>query len=260
MIRRGFTLVELLVVITIVATLAVLSYAGARRAIDAGRAAKSSVNLKNLVVANNLYAAENATFCPAADQFNTRRWHGKRTSVSAPFDPAKGLLSDYLGKSREVTVCPLFKAIATNHSSFENGTGGYGYNSQYIGGKPGGEYDSTTKLLLAERPANVEDADRTVMFTTTAYARAEGMQEYPTCDPPFWDFGDGNLSSRPNPTVHFRANGKALVAWCDGHVSAERPNDSPEGENPHGGDAASFHLGWFGPEENNGYWNTRKQR
>lgn len=96
------------------------------------------------------------------------------------------------------------------------------------------------------------------MFATTAYARTSGLQEYPYCEPPFWDFGSGPSGERPSPSVHFRANGKALVAWCDGHVSAETNNkDSAHGENPHGGNSHDFPLGWFGPEENNGWWNPR---
>ena len=93
------------------------------------------------------------------------------------------------------------------------------------------------------------------MFTTTALAIADGVQEYPLCEPPFWDFGSGPTESRPTPSVHFRANGKALVAWCDGHVSAEPKVARPDGFNPYNGDAETQNLGWFGPDTNNGYWN-----
>ncbi len=146
---------------------------------------------------------------------------------------------------------------STDASSFEEGTGGYGYNASYIGGTPGGKFDTTTKIRIPQRPANVTNPGRTVMFTTTAYAVASGLQQYPFCEPPFWDFGSGPSGFRPAPSVHFRANGKALVAWCDGSVTAEIRTDSQGGENPHGGDADSWNLGWFGPEENNGWWNPR---
>ena len=91
-----------------------------------------------------------------------------------------------------------------------------------------------------------------------AYARADGVQEYAFCEPPFWDFGDGPSGQRSSPSVHFRADGKALVAWCDGHVSAESESGSSAEINPHGGNAGKWRLGWFGPEDNNGWWNPRR--
>ena len=55
------------------------------------------------------------------------------------------------------------------------------------------------------------------------------------------------------PSVHFRDHGRALVAWCDGHVSAELPDkvgdDYAVNKSPLGS------IGWFGPTTNNGYWN-----
>lgn len=258
--RAGFTLVEVLVTIAIIAILATLAYMGSRNLIQTARITQSMANLKSLAAANTAYLTDYQVYCPADDQFNLRRWHGRRTSSSGEFDPADGLLAPYLGKSRTIGVCPLFEHLVEGKESFESGTGGYGYNAAYIGGRPGSMFDRTTKLRLSERLENVFDPVRTVMFTTTAYARSSGVQEYPYCEPPFWDYGSGPSGDRPSPTVHFRASGKALVAWCDGHVSAEENNrDTNHGENPHGGDSHDFKLGWFGPEEQNGYWNPRRQ-
>lgn len=250
-------MVELLVVIALVAGLAALAWSGSRTLLTRARILESSANLRALAVANAGYLTDHGTWCPADDQANLRRWHGARTSSSARFDPRRGFLSPYLGESLRVTACPLFRAMAEGPESFEDGTGGYGYNAAYIGGLPGGAYDKTTRLRLAQTPANVPDPARTVMFATTAYARASGLQEYPYCEPPFWDFGNGPSGSRPSPSVHFRAGGKALVAWCDGSVTAEAPNGSRGGANPHGGKPGEHGLGWFGPEEGNGWWNPR---
>ena len=71
------------------------------------------------------------------------------------------------------------------------------------------------------------------------------------------DFGEGPAGQRLSPTVHVRANGKALVAWCDGSVTAESKTEASAGDNPHGGDADQWNLGWCGPEANNGWWNPR---
>lgn len=253
----GFSLVEILVAIAIVVILAVVGFSGGRKLITSARIIESSANLRSLAIANATYLTDHGRYCPADDRSNNRRWHGSRSSSDSGFDATKGFLSPYLGNSMRVTTCPLFRAMVEGSSSFEDGTGGYGYNSSYIGGLPGGAYDPASKLRISQVPANVTDPGRTVMFTTTAYARASGLQEYAYCEPPFWDFGSGPTGSRPTPSVHFRANGKAIVAWCDGSVTTESPNGSSGGANPHGGDAAKWNLGWFGSEENNGAWNPR---
>ena len=249
---QGFTLVELLVVVVIVATLAGISAVLARSMITRAHIAESTGNLRQLAIANINYASDHGRFCPADDQQNLVRWHGARTSSSARFDPKRGLLSPYLGRSQRVTQCPLFKP---DEGGFDEGSGGYGYNSTYIGGVPGAMYDNHTKLRISQRPANVANPERTVMFATTAYATAAGLREYAFCEPPFWDFGNGPSGHRPSPSTHFRANGKALVAAVDGSVVAVEPNDAHHGHNPHGGDSRDAGLGWFGPEENNGRWN-----
>lgn len=253
----GFSLVELLIAVSIILVLAALAYSGGRRMVTSARIIESSANLRSLAIANTAYLADHGVYCPADDRPNNRRWHGARSSTGSRFDPTRGFLSPYLGQSMRVTTCPLFRAMVDGSSSFENGTGGYGYNAAYIGGRPGSAFDKETLLRLPERSANLSNPGRTVMFTTTAYARSSGLQEYPYCEPPFWDYGDGVSGDRPSPSVHFRANGKALVAWCDGSVTAETMTAARGGANPHGGDAAEYNLGWFGPSENNGWWNPR---
>lgn len=250
----GITLVELLVVVALVAALAAASAPLGRSLLARARAAESAGNLRQLAVANANFASDHGRYCPADDQANLLRWHGARTSAAAPFDPLQGLLAPYLGKSRRVTACPLF---APDEGGFDAGCGGYGYNAAYIGGVPGGMFDRETKLRISQTPANVTTPERTVMFATTAYATAAGLREYAFCEPPFWDFGGGPSGHRPSPSTHFRANGRALVAWADGSVAAVAPNDSLHGANPHGGDSQQAGLGWFGPEENNGRWNPR---
>ena len=257
--KHGFTLLELLVVMTIMVVLMLAGYGAVQKALNAGRIVRSTQNLGQLAAANMLYASDNGTFAPADDKWNRKRWHGARSGANAPFDPADGFLAPYLGHARQVTPCPLLMHLLSDKGSFEQGTGGYGYNAQYIGGRPGGGFDKTSGQRIPERLSRVQHLSRTVMFATTAYARSEGLQEYPYCEPPFWDFGGGPNGSRPTPTVHFRANGKALVAWCDGHVSAEAKSDRGVGENPHGGDPEEYNLGWFGPDAENGYWNPARE-
>ena len=217
-------------------------------------ATESGNNLRQLVAANIAYANDQGYYVPAANRANTKRWCGARTSATSSFDPTKGYLADYLGKSKRVTTDPLFAQMLKSSKSFEEGAGGYGYNAWYIGGTPAQAYLSDGSLRSAT-PAQVEKPSTTMMFATAAFARSDGVQEYPFAEPPFWDFGDGPSGFRPSPSVHFRFGGKAVVGWCDGHVSMETNEKREAGSNPYGGDADKQNLGWFGPDENNGYWN-----
>lgn len=255
--RAAFTLVELFVVMAIIAILAALLMPALRTAKVNGFAARSANNLRQLVAANIMYAAEKGCYVPADEKRNNRRWHGARISASAGFDPAKGFLAEYLGKSRAVTPDPLFTEMLKGKESFEEGTGGYGYNAAYVGGTPALMWNRDGTRVSAT-PAQIERPVTTMMFATTAYAREEGIQEYPYAEPPFWDFGNGPADFRPSPTVHFRYNGQAVVGWCDGHVSMEPRILRREGDNPHSGEAHMHNLGWFGPDDDNGCWNPHR--
>ncbi len=246
---RGFTLIETLIVIAIIAGVSVIGFQGLQASRLRANQVVSAANLRQLATANVLYTSDFQTYCPASDPTNHVRWHGGRTSVSAPFDPVKGFLADYLGLSRRVGICPEFSRHLTGEASWENGSGGYGYNSTYIGGLPSATFQPN-------RPANVGNPGRTLMFATTAFAKGDGIQEYPFAEPrqsvnPRWETA-GTLQ----PSVHFRFNGKALIAWCDGHVTEERPNKLT-GNNGYGGDNQSANIGFCGPAENNGWWNPR---
>jgi prepilin-type N-terminal cleavage/methylation domain-containing protein/prepilin-type processing-associated H-X9-DG protein len=243
----GFTLVEMLVVFAIIATVSVLGFYGIRAGRLRANQAVSAANLRQLAAANLLYAKDFQTYCPAGEPRNRIRWHGGRTSAGGRFDPERGFLSEYLGLSRRVGMCPEFSRHLGGESSWENGTGGYGYNATYIGGMPGASFQPN-------RPANVKSPDRTIMFATTAFAKAEGLQEYPFAEPrqavnPRWE-----MVGALQPSVHFRFNGRALIAWCDGHVTAE--SRTPDGgTNFYGGDNEAANIGFCGPENDNGWWN-----
>ncbi|MBC8127181.1 MAG: type II secretion system protein, partial [Gloeobacteraceae cyanobacterium ES-bin-144] len=167
--RSGFTLIEIMVVISMITVLSGIVYTLGKSMITNAQIAESTANLRSLAIANTVYASDYGVFCPAFNRANTLRWHGSRSSTNGKFDPTKGFLSPYLGKSMRVTTCPLFKYYVKGSESFEDGTGGYGYNAAYIGGKPGWNYDSN-KIVIPENPLHIPDPARTVMFTTTAFA------------------------------------------------------------------------------------------
>lgn len=248
--QAGVTLLEVVVVIALVAILIVVAVPTYRKIKDSAGAAVSSRHLRALVAANEAYAAEhNMTYCPATSKNNKVRWHGSRESRRGAFSPEGGFLSPYLQNSTNVVSCPLFKDVITGSSSFEEGAGAFGYNWTYIGGLPQDHFQGN-------RTFNVPDKANTIMFTSTALAKSKGLQEYPFCEPYEWVDPNWILSGQLQPSVHFRYGGKALVAWCDGHVTLEEPAEIG-GPNYYGGDNKESMIGWLGPKEENGYWNPR---
>ena len=248
---RGFTLIELLVVLAVIAVLAMLLSHAANVARTRGDATQCMSNLRELVAANLSYAAEHdGRYVPAQEPTNTVRWHGVRTG--GKFDGSKGPLAPYLGNDGRVKFCPALRRVLTGRDSFEEGTGGYGYNAVYIGGTP---IDPFTPELLGK----VARTAGTVMFADCAFPRANGLQEYAFAEPWQWVDYAGRLRGPLDPSVHFRHGGFANVAWCDGRVSAEAPTKLG-GKNAYGGDAAKWQIGWFGAATENGAWNPQRSQ
>jgi prepilin-type N-terminal cleavage/methylation domain-containing protein/prepilin-type processing-associated H-X9-DG protein len=244
---RAFTLVELLVTIAIIAVLAALIMAAVNSVRSKADAAKCASNLRQLVSANLTYAAENnGQFVPAQEPTNLIRWHGVRTSVNSKFDPSRGPLAPYLGTDGRVKLCPALARVLSGKQSFEDGTGGYGYNATYVGGTPLDPY-TPARLSALETPSRV------IMFADCAFPRQDGLQEYAYAEPWQWVDYRGRMRGALDPSVHFRHSDCANVAWCDGHISAE-PYSKLGSTNSYGGNSAQWKVGWFGPSANNGYW------
>ena len=248
----AFTLLELIAVATIIGIVAALLAGVIRGGRYQREGAMCMNNLRALAQANLRYASEHdGQYCFAIEKTNRLRWHGERVTIEAPFDPRKGPLAPYLEREGRIKVCPTFDHALKDAASFEDGSGGYGYNAVYIGGSPENKW-------AGERVSNIERPASTVMFADTAMARKKGIQEYPFAEPWQWVTSTGRLAGPLSPSVHFRHNGFAHVAWCDGHVSAEKPS-SVEGVSYYGGDNAFHKIGWFGPREQNGFWNPRHE-
>ena len=258
--RDGFTLLELLITVAILALLAGLLLPGLRSAREKGRAASCLNSLRQLHLANSLFADENDDcFVLGAENFlvNLKRWHGTRTSTSQSFDPAKGPLAAYLGKSGHIKECATLHTPSTQGDSdgrfFEKGCGGYGYNMAYLGSRPG---DWTyTQPVCRSTLANL---NQTAMFSDAAMAYPQGPIEYSFMEPPYWVDENGIREDwgQPVPSVHFRHAGRANVVWCDGHVTSERLSQS-QGANYYGGSSESLAIGWFGPLSGNVNWCLR---
>lgn len=239
---QGFTLIELLVVIAGVGLLAAILAGAMPAAMAAAGSAACQSNLRQLATANLAYAGDYGRYVAAASDIegaNHIRWHGVREGKM--FNGAKGPLASYLGgggASAWVRRCPGFHPEA---DGFEASCGGYGYNALGVGSEvclPDGGNGTSVGM----RPQAIASPATTVMFADAAFLMGSGKRarliEYSFAEPP--RFASGGT---PWPSIHFRHRGRANVAWCDGHVTAESIERSDARSSDHA-------LGWFGPDDN----------
>jgi len=273
--KRAFTLIEVMVVVAVTATLISIllpALAGAR---EAGRAAACLSNLRQINTCLQAYAGDFKGQAPpgAADiSANLRRWHGSRASASGTFAANGGSLSEYLaGSSVGVRECPTFAPVLHDSAftGFERSCGGYGYNNAFLGvvraraGASPNQVMNTDWPIVTDRTGSLlvrfASPASTIAFADTAFAdtaAGAGVIEYSFVEPRFWPDIAG---ARADPSHHFRhhasvrggaAAGSASTAWLDGHVSSERRTFTWS-SGLYGEPAADPLTGWTGGSDDN---------
>ena len=239
---RAFTLIEILVVIAIIGALVALLFPALAGVREKARATACLSNLRQLSTATFLYCNDNDGYYPPASwdlpSANLHRWHGVRNRQNEPFKFQSSPLHRYL-KTERIKACPTFASYLTG---FEAGCGGYGYNEGYVGS---GRGDPTDRSNRPAKRGMIRNPENTLLFADCAFFRKDGeggkLIEYSFVTEPVFEAW-GNVAS--TPTLHFRHSGKANVAWCDGHVSAEPMGFSRDGYDQHD-------LGYVGTWQDN---------
>ncbi len=277
----GFTLVELLIVIAIVALLLSILLPSLSAARAMARSAVCKSNLRQLHIGNQTYTNDHDDYyVPAASDMQSgfggrHRWHGVRESSGVHpdpnknfFDPAKGPLVAALGSKGRVKKCPEFVPFVDDGSqnAFEAGTGGYGYNLRGVGSR---RYDRdayatwTTPdrtYLLGMKTTEIRRPGDTVMFTDAAYLEGTGpyyLIEYSFAEAPYWvaqdwwppyDVKETVMVSKPS--IHFRHRGKTNIVWCDGHADEQPFGFTNEADPHYAKELKRERIGWFDPNSN----------
>ena len=255
--RPAFTVIELLVVMSILSLLISILLPGLSRAREQARAVTCGSNLRQIGLANLSYANDNDHYyCPGAADFmtaNLHRWHGMRDHPSQPFQGHRGPLAPYLGPEGDIRACPTMRIDlpADDPRRFEKNCGGYGYNLAFIGRQltkvQPGVYRLESDHLGAKND-RVRRPDQTVMFTDSTFLSGD-LIEYSFAEPRFFP----TFGSRADPSIHFRHRAKANVVWCDGHVD-RRAMTFSWSSGFYAGQPQAHHLGWFGEHDDNGYF------
>jgi len=260
--RFGFTLLELLVCVAIISLLGALLLPALGKARQKAQSTRCINNLRQLYLANTMYADEHkGRYVPAApdinDGFGGRvRWHGERETASpdSDFDPKKGGLAEYMPEAL-VKECPVFSEYRRRGeapNAFESGSGGYGYNGTYVGGRYNTK-DWMEAPKLGVLDSSILEPSATIMFADAAIAQNGYVVEYGFIEAPHFvtnDFPQGNPDwGLASPSLHFRHDMRVNVVWCDGHITSERYEWTTD-ENVYGGQNRRFGIGWFGPKSN----------
>lgn len=215
---RGFTLVELLVVVAIIALLAAMLLPALGRAKGQSRRIACLSNLRQMTFAAHMYVEDHTQFYPIAyyyaqDTSGNGKVYSYAWDLTTIGDASSqvvvpGILWQGLGAS-QIQQCPGYRGAANwNIDPFT----GYNYNTSYIGH---GEYESVpdpAKASELTKPA------RTALFGDGQYSG--GANKFMRA--PWPNAGDSSFSGRWAGTQGFRHLGRSNAAFCDGHADAMR--------------------------------------
>jgi len=223
---RGFTLVELLVVVAIIALLISVLLPSLGVAKQLAQSADCSSNTRSLGMAVQMYVTESNEYYPAAWDVCAApsiAWCGAYYTVGgvAYMDVTRGPLWPYL-KQKQIAECPTFTPAKLKYVG-SGRISGFGINSQYVAGdpvvNPNDGYAGMTNYARPARASQIKSHSQTILFADCARVKSGVINEEVFVYPRYKSDG----VSLNYATFHFRHRDKANANFCDGHSEAVSP-------------------------------------
>jgi len=211
--NRAFTLLELLVVISVVSVLMAVLMPALGGARQRGKSIACLSNLRQLAIASQVYGNNNDGFYPIAYMYKFTdtasvfyAWDFTTIITFSPFEQEviPGLLWE--GETIEkVQQCPSFKGDST---WLADPYTGYNYNTSYIGH---GQFEA---CVTPARAAAVRRPERCALFGDGQWS--EGANKFMRSP---WPNECDTVGFRYAGTQGYRHYGRTNVAYCDGHAA-----------------------------------------
>jgi prepilin-type N-terminal cleavage/methylation domain-containing protein/prepilin-type processing-associated H-X9-DG protein len=218
---RGFTLVELLMTITIIITLAALIFVGVKRMRSSADKAVATRNISQLHVANAGYAADhNGRYMPVYG-FDEKANFGGNWFTNQAFISYLNGDGNVIKSSKGENTVPLSlldpAAVREKRAGFETFEGSFGYNFEGMDG-PGRGWaipGSQQSFFVHE----IASPERSAAFITCTDWIAHYKGRF------LWKDAKAVEGRSNDGKMAFRHGGKALVVYYDGHVGEITPAD-----------------------------------
>ena len=190
--------------------------------------------------------------CGARPRFGSARLISPILNPETQFDFQTASLAPYMETNRAAFQCPNLDESQVDLVRFGQMASGYAYNGHYLGKGTDYDYANWPSITVSSEPMTYRFKAITQMTQTIAFADSA---IYNTWTYPSGTFLENWLlepPSRTQPSVHFRHNGAAVVAFIDGHVEMKTPDfiELPVWFYACGRAANKDHkLGFIGPDD-----------
>lgn len=239
-VRRGFTMVELLVTITVIGLLVSLMLPALRGARQSANAVICTSNMRQLATGWRAYSTDyKGMVMPLAytsledvGTGDSIYWWGSAGNVSGSVDRSRGFLAPYIDD--ELGEGSLFECPEQPPGTYrpQGATGEltttYGYNGYYLCPPKTPGWSFTIGHRRWQRISSIQHPSRLLVFGD---ALLPGSRPSSTSllDPPMLYEGDGQWRENPAPTTAFRHHGdggSAIAVRADGSakVAKARPD------------------------------------
>lgn len=223
--QAGFTLIEVLVVVSIIALLIAILLPSLGRARSQARMVSCQSNLKQLTMAFLVYAAEYKNRLPGASKDANADWLGGSNQGGPSLQPRNGTVFKHMGRSTEAYTCPddVIKRDYTTNDSLKPCDYSYTSNALVSGAATeflsGAHYPTKAPFDRDDHRSDMSPFEGVpVLIEEDPYWYLAKIDDSTWCNED--TIADRHLKFGSNP-------GQANIGYHDGHVSRVRFKPPP---------------------------------